>query len=674
MSVYIIPPLVASLTNLFLGGLVIGKKPRGRLNQVWAFLSLCLAIWSFGTFTLYLSPDKATALSWLKLYNVGVLLIPAAFLHFVLVLSEDQSKSGKFLRFGAYAISATFLGLSFTPLFNKTVEYHFWGYYPVPGRANFLFDILFALFLILAISKLLRVYRNSSGRRRNQYRYVFVATFIGFGSGFTNFLPLYGVRVYPIGHIGILITGLIISLAIIKYQLMDISVIVRKSAIYSVLTAIVAAGYVATVFVLQTIFQSLTGYKSVLPAVVVGLIIALTFEPVRRQIQLFVDKTFFKKRYEYQQVMKSASETLRSAVNPLRISSFLLDTVVDTLQVAKGWLMLFDRQSEHYIVTSAHELPEEMQFTLKFSKGSRLTEYLVHKGQPVWLDDPDKKALRRRVDEEERKQIEELGTSLVVPLRGKSELVGMLFLGEKKSGDIYNQDDIELLAALCNQAAISIENSRLYDELQASYLNTVRSLAAALEAKDEYTRGHSERVAKYARDIAREMGLSAGEAQLLYEVSLLHDVGKIGISEEILNKPTKLSKKEFDTVRDHSATGEKILSSIESLREGLPTIRHHHERLNGGGYPDGLSETDIPLPARILAVADAFDAMTTKRPYRPAMTAREAIVELKKFSCHQFDPHVVRAFLAVLSRQKGALFRQPAATTRIRPTRRFKTA
>jgi HD-GYP domain-containing protein (c-di-GMP phosphodiesterase class II) len=140
-------------------------------------------------------------------------------------------------------------------------------------------------------------------------------------------------------------------------------------------------------------------------------------------------------------------------------------------------------------------------------------------------------------------------------------------------------------------------------------------------------------------------------------------VGKIGVSEQILNKKSKLTSAEFAHIQSHTITGEKILSTIESIRDGLSTVRHHHERLNGDGYPDGLSEVNIPLAARILAVADAYDAMTTKRPYRNAMTNREAIEELKSHAGKQFDPRVVRAFLAVVISRK-ANTKEPVANLR----------
>jgi HD-GYP domain-containing protein (c-di-GMP phosphodiesterase class II) len=665
MNIYTVLPLVASVALLFLGGYVIGKKPGNHINQVWALLCFCLALWSFGTFVLFSSADKEVALSWLKLYNLGAVLVPAAFLHFVTVFSRDNSKVGKATYLFAYATSAVFFFLGFTDLFNKGVEYHYWGYYPFPGPANVVFDLLFGVFLIVALIKLVSKYRQSVGRQRNQYKYIFLAGVISFGTCLTNFLPIYKIDVYPIGQIGVLFGGVIISSAIIKYRLMDIDLIVRKSVIYSALTALVASSYVGTVLVLQTVFKGLTGYNSLLAAVIVSLVIALTFEPVHRSIQLFIDKTFFKRKYEYQQVISSASEDFKTQVSTLETSAFLIDTVTESLHSTKSWIMVINRRDSHFITMSAYSLPDSIKHSLSFSTNSKIVEMLTNRSEPLYFDDQENTKFRRKVDRDELSIIGQLGVNVVIPLKGKNGLVGMLFLGEKKSGESYNQDDIELLVTLCNQAAVSIENAHLYEDLQESYLNTVKSLVTALEAKDEYTKGHSERVARYAKQIALEFGFSQPEAQLLYEVSLLHDVGKIGVSEQILNKPSQLTNKEFDQIRTHSVIGERILSAVESLRGGLSAVRHHHERLNGDGYPDGLSQLDIPLQARILSVADAYDAMITRRPYRPAMKPEEAIEELKRHSCEQFDPKVVRAFLVVLARNRSRKYRKTGSSIRL---------
>jgi len=190
-------------------------------------------------------------------------------------------------------------------------------------------------------------------------------------------------------------------------------------------------------------------------------------------------------------------------------------------------------------------------------------------------------------------------------------------------------------------------------DMRDVYLSTVQALAAAIDAKDPYTRGHSDRVTKYAVATARRMKLPEDQVEILQYVALLHDMGKIGIKDSILNKPGKLLEDEFAEIKKHPVIGAGIASEIKFLSKGAETVRHHHEWYNGSGYPDGLRGEDIPLGARILAVVDAYDAMTTDRPYRKALAQEEAVAELKRGSGTQFDPQIAEEFIAVL--QSGNL-------------------
>ena len=194
---------------------------------------------------------------------------------------------------------------------------------------------------------------------------------------------------------------------------------------------------------------------------------------------------------------------------------------------------------------------------------------------------------------------------------------------------------------------MALENARLYSSLKDYYLNVLQSLAAALEAKDVYTRGHSVRVARLARACARALGLGAGEQEQVYLAALLHDVGKIGVAESILLKPGPLSAAEWEEVRGHPVVGARILEPARFPAAVVAAVRHHHEDYGGGGYPDGLAGEEIPLLARIIRVADAYDAMTSARPYRRGLTAEEAIEELRRGTGRQFDPRVVEAFLRI---------------------------
>jgi HD-GYP domain-containing protein (c-di-GMP phosphodiesterase class II) len=646
--IYAIPPLIASLGNLFLGGLVLGKKPNSRLYQVWALFSLCLAVWSFGFFMVYVNPaSKVAAQEWNKFYSVGMVMIPIVYFHFVLLLTKTKNKALWYMCRIGYVVSFAIVATIPTSLFNRDLTLLYWGYSPVRGVTGKVYDIIYPIIVTVGAFQLFRGLKTTFGHRRAQIKYAILASCVGFGLGITNFLPLYGVKMYPIGHIGNFIANALVAYSIMKYSFMDINVFIRKSAVYTVLTGMVTAAYIGVVFLVQQVFQGATGYNSAIPVIIVALTIAITIEPMRRNVQLIVDKTFFRQQYEYQQVIRANSDSLRALITPAEISSYLLRTVEETLHPKNAWLMVYDRTSDTYLV-SVETSDTETGMPNSFSGHDRIIELLAGRTSPLWFDDPDEQVLRRRVDRPLRNKLETLGLNLVCPLHGKNGLVAILFLSDKMSGGVYTHNDAELLETLCSQAAASMENTRLYDDLQASYLNTVKSLVAALEAKDEYTKGHSERVASYARSIAVEMRLTEKEAQMLYEVSLLHDVGKIGVSEQVLNKKGALTSGEMAHIQSHTIIGERILSNVESVKESLSAVRHHHEKLNGEGYPDGLSESKIPLAARILAVADAYDAMTTKRSYRNAMTSSEAVAELKRHSCHQFDPYVVRAFISVL--------------------------
>ena len=182
-------------------------------------------------------------------------------------------------------------------------------------------------------------------------------------------------------------------------------------------------------------------------------------------------------------------------------------------------------------------------------------------------------------------------------------------------------------------------------------LGIIVALAIAIDAKDPYTRGHSVRVAKYAAATAEELGLEPQEIENILYAGLLHDIGKIGVSEQILYKPAILDVEEWEVIKAHPITGAKILEPILSLQRITPLVRHHHERYDGTGYPEGLTRKEIPLGARILAVADAFEAMTSHRPYRRAMPPAQAAAILKEGMGRQWDAEVVKAFLKMLERE-----------------------
>jgi putative nucleotidyltransferase with HDIG domain len=191
-----------------------------------------------------------------------------------------------------------------------------------------------------------------------------------------------------------------------------------------------------------------------------------------------------------------------------------------------------------------------------------------------------------------------------------------------------------------------------YKELKVLYEGLILSFVNAIDAKSPWTKGHSERVTRYALSIASEMGLEDDTMENLRIAALLHDIGKIGTYDIILDNPRKLSPEEIKLINLHPVKGEQILRPIKQLQHLLPIIRHHHERIDGKGYPDRLQGPDIPLLSRIICVADAFDSMTSDRPYRPSGSEEHALQELQRCSSSQFDPSAVEAFLRVFSKER----------------------
>lgn len=222
---------------------------------------------------------------------------------------------------------------------------------------------------------------------------------------------------------------------------------------------------------------------------------------------------------------------------------------------------------------------------------------------------------------------------------------------EQSSLTGFTGEDEQLLLTLVNQIGLLLQNVTRYEENREAYLNVIRSLVNALEARDPYTRGHSEQTMKYAVAISHKMNLPEEMIEIIRNAASLHDIGKIGVKENILKKSRKLTADEYSHIKNHPFMGAQILKPVKSLQEIIPIVYHHHERFDGKGYLDGLQKDEIPLGARILTVADAYEAMTSDRPYHKGLQPHDAMEQLKRGSGTQFDPMVVEAFLETLAEE-----------------------
>jgi HD-GYP domain-containing protein (c-di-GMP phosphodiesterase class II) len=261
------------------------------------------------------------------------------------------------------------------------------------------------------------------------------------------------------------------------------------------------------------------------------------------------------------------------------------------------------------------------------------------------------------------------GIELVLPMIVRGEVTGLVLLGGKASGEEFSNDDFETIRAMVRHIGVGIhthrlleqiaqraeENRRLYEELRAIYRDTVRAFAAAIDIKDKYTQGHSERVGRYSEIIAREMGWREEEVEGIQIAGYLHDIGKLIVDRDIINAPYNIDAKLSNELNRHPSAGYEILAPIHHPYADIPLMaKYHHERLDGRGYPDGLTDEQIPLGAKIVSLADSFDAMTTDRPYRRRRSFEDVVRDLRENTGKQFDGRVVAAFArAILKEVSG---------------------
>jgi len=315
-------------------------------------------------------------------------------------------------------------------------------------------------------------------------------------------------------------------------------------------------------------------------------------------------------------------------------------------------VMLIDDRTHAVETESCFILPDGFSKETFQRIVETLGRWVVEKKTPLLL------AEEGALTDEMRSFLQQAGLASVVvlPFVSKDQITGLLILCKKHGNASFNPSDLELTSILCGQATIAIENAKLFEviesknrELETFYFETVNALAQAIEAKDVYTGGHGDRLVDFAISVAERLNVSDEERVWLKYAAALHDIGKIGVKEAILTKPGKLTPEEYEEMKTHPAKGAEIIKEVKFLAPVVPIVYHHQERYDGKGYPAGLSGHQIPIGSRIVAVLDAFDAMTTNRPYRKGLPTEVAIDELRRYSGVQFDPQVVEAFIQAIS-------------------------
>ena len=388
-------------------------------------------------------------------------------------------------------------------------------------------------------------------------------------------------------------------------------------------------------------------------------------------------------RVNYKKELEEAARNMILVHKPHTLIRMILRTIVRKVKIEHAGTLLYEKTRNSYIVTITRgqvgaKLPagfirldsdapiirffrHKEAYRSFFEDGALIlgrVNYLLQKKE-LFHNDPETEKLLIAI----KFQMKSFDAVVSVPCYFQNDLLGVLMLGEKVSKKCFKDEEIDFFIALANDVAMALRNAFLFEDLQLEiernkrlFFETTMALAAAIDAKDHYTRGHTSRVTEYSLAIAKLIAADANGRsddkffEELHIASMLHDIGKIGVPESILNKNGPLTEEERKKINEHSLIGATILGPIKNLDGVILGIKHHHERHDGRGYPEGLGGEVIPYIARIISVADSFDAMTTDRPYRKAFTRDYAIAELERCSGSQFHPHIVKAAVTLYKR------------------------
>ena len=320
-----------------------------------------------------------------------------------------------------------------------------------------------------------------------------------------------------------------------------------------------------------------------------------------------------------------------------------LEQAVAVTRAEAGSIMLLDATGATLRIAAAIGLPDDIVASARERIGEGISGQVASTREALIIVGGVDAALKHMTVRAE------ITSAIAVPVVFKEELIGVINLSRLETPDTFTVEDLDMATLFAGQLAVAVKNSRLYGDLENTFLGTISSLAAAVDAKDPYTFGHSTEVTEYADALGKTMGLSESERQTLHVAATLHDIGKIGIDSATLHKPGALNEAERTEMERHPSIAADILAPLDFLKDAVPLVLFHHERYAGGGYPSGISGTAIPLGARIISVADSFNAMVSDRPYRSGLPFQTAIEELRDNSGTQFDPKVVAAFMAILA-------------------------
>ena len=813
-NINVLVPLITFFMYSVLLFVVMGSRPQTASRRNFGWLLLAMAVYALSGFILLIDVDHSVI--WMRVFAAAGIPIMISLFYFTQTIIDKKVRYAKYvIWYGVISIIlsvSTNLVIASAVVQDSTVDVEFGSGFLFIGGSSFLL-VLFSIYLLI------KSFRSSQDVvQRNRLLYLIIALGLIPLSSLINVTPL---GKYPLEFVGYGVSALLITYTILRYQLLDIRIVIRQGLLYSIPTIIIGTAYFLIITLFINLFDLFSGSGVFFTSLVVAVITALLAEPVRLKAQAIIDRMFFREKYNSTQMLRTLSGSVATILDIYRITTMILDEVCSTLHIPIAAFYLRDQVTGRFQLTT--QVGQDEAQNIEFRQGHPMVLWLLSHDKPLTRYDMEVLPQFQSLWQSERKDLELLNTELFIPIKVHDVLVGVFLVGSKRSEQAYTTEDILTLSTVANQTAVAIENARLYtseqirlqemdilysmarklvttdnledvitivaqhavDSVQATYariltkdengeytcqmfhslsqplndfkrgekeplvaehyynwiiqggqpevvqsndpdlhpeeksvlfhngatsiclsplkgvdknigllilgdnqsqhkdafplpklrlinvisdysasaiqrailherleetfLETIIALANAVDARDSYTGDHSQRIADLSTKIGTAMKLPKKEIEALHWAGILHDIGKIGVPDKILNKKGSLTKKEWVSMKEHPVIGADIVAPVRHLAKVSPIIRAHHEKYDGTGYPNGSEGKNIPLGSRILAVVDAYVAIRDKRVYSEAHTHEEAIAELRRASGSQFDPEIVDVFCKTIT-------------------------
>lgn len=680
---FFIACIVTAMENFILGP-VAYKLHKSDLTKRWLFLCVCIGTWSLGLAFEGIVENSNVALFWARFYYCGVVFIPATFFHFIsssLGIVRDKIKIIK----AAYAMSsALFIVNLFGGITNSVSPKFIFKYTADAGLFYPLLILYFFTFVIYSIYLQFKNIIKTQGYERAKAIYILIASAIGFVSTVSLFFTPYKLCPYAfVGMYIIWVYPIVIVYAIATVHLMDIEVFMHRST--RALIGIVFFFFLLYVsyFTLQNTFQSFFGkFWFILPTFIFGIgLVCLVFF-VRHVFK--INEEDLLEKFAYRPILK---ELAKRTAQSKSIEELLAFTARFTSLYAKldyiGIFLLDENEESYKLVRSLTRTHKRKKIPIgeKIEQNNPIILYLRRSHGTINLFkikfELEKRTLKfnkKRQLITLRKEMEKRQAVLCIPCYSEDMLLGFIFLSAKANKEMFLSKDEDMFFAIADQLAKPIHNFMHKKKAIEGFINSQEVVVRAVEAKDPYTRGHSERVAKISYQLGKSAGINKTDLQSLKYAARLHDIGKIAIKDAVLNKESKLTNSEYEEIKKHPQESAKMIQPIAKQLgpDVIDAILHHHENIDGSGYPDGQTGNDIHIFAKTIRVADTLDALVTNRPYRKSRISMEKVMEeFNRNKDKKFDNNITQKIIELCKDKMflqwlKKLIKETGATSRLK--------